>query len=161
TTVDAVQSTPNPHDVVMRVRLCADCHGKPQKPSQREHQLTVAFCDENPNLSDQGIGSSELRNRERRNGELTDDEHPNPKLRNANDPARKLPNGDNATRDHWCPIGPVLERDMDQGPTSNGGVGFVLKTPTIPRYARRERCSTLGAGEGLIGNLAPAFPTGL
>jgi hypothetical protein len=53
---------------------------KPQETPQLEYKLSVALCDVNPNLGDQGIGGRELRNRERRHCELTDAQHPTPEL---------------------------------------------------------------------------------
>jgi hypothetical protein len=113
------------------------------------------------NLRHQGVGGSKLRERERRNRELTDAQKTDAELSDTHHATRELPDRDYATcRDRYA-VGAVLERDVDERQTRNPDLRFVLVAPAVPRSLRRIQRTALRARECLLRDLMSALATRL
>lgn len=112
---------------------------------------------EDPYLSDAGIGESKLRQDICPNGKLAQAEESDAELRNVNHADGELPDGDNALGGHRHPVGSVLEGDVDQGPTQKRAFRFILESPAVPLRPGRVRRAAAGTVERLIAYLMPAF----
>ena len=92
------------------------------KISKTQHQLTVATMEENPKLSDQGIGNGHLPKSESGDGELADAEDSYSKLRDGHHSIGELADGDNSFGRYWSTIGTILERNVDDGQAQELGL---------------------------------------
>ena len=123
------------------------------------HQLAVSLVNVNPELGDQGVGRSKLRQREDRHGELTDAYQADAELRQGEHAAGELPYRNDPPGGDRNAVCPVLERDMQERHAQQRSPGLVFKTPPVPLLLCGKRRSTLRTRRGLFGHLVPAFTT--
>lgn len=109
-------------------------------------------------LSDAGIGKGKLRQDVGADGKLAQAEKSHAELRDVDHADGELTDGDDAFGGHRNPVGAILERNVDQGPSQKRAFRFVLKSPAIPFCLGRVWCTAAGAMERLFADLMPAFP---
>ena len=110
-------------------------------------------------LGNQPKGSGELGEGIARNGELADADRANSKLRDCQHSAGELPDRDDSPCRNRSAVWTILEGDVNPRESCQGGFGFVLKAPSIPRLTSRIRRAALRAGYGLLGNFVFTFST--
>jgi hypothetical protein len=108
------------------------------------HKLAIPFVNVKAKLGDQRISDSKLRQAKPCNRKLADADQTKSELGDVYDPHPKLSDRDDTSGRDGHPVRPVLERNMKEGQSEQGCLGFVLKPPPVPFLPGRIRRPTIG-----------------
>lgn len=110
-----------------------------------------------PYLSNAGIGEGKLRQDINADGKLSQAEESDTELGDIDHADGELADGNDAFGGHRHPVGAILERNVDQGPTQERAFRFIFKSPAIPFLPGRIGCAAAGTMERLFTYLMSAF----
>ena len=106
---------------------------------QAFYDLPMSFVDIDTHLRDEQVGRPELGKCKGTYRKLTESENPDAELGNRHHSASKLTDGDDPLCHDRYPVWPVFERDVNQGQSKEGRLGFGIHIPIRPICLSQER----------------------